>query len=116
MRDAARNIVTEGMAIRKVARNVASREVLLRLRRATELHAGSQVTRVAVIAVMPSASRRHAPTKLKMKQGSSGFHFPRDLDVLDVARLIDYDFIATHHHSTIHHDHELRHAVAADTR
>jgi len=49
MRDAARNIVTEGMAIRKVARTVARREVLLRLRRATELHAGSQVTRVAVM-------------------------------------------------------------------
>ena len=77
MRDAARNIVTEGMAIRKVARTVARREVLLRLRRATELHAGSQVTRVAVIA---------APTKMKQ----AGQWFPRDLDH---GRCIDNDFI-----------------------
>ena len=64
MRDAARNIVTEGMAIRKVARNVAHREVLLRLRRATELHAGSQVTRVAG-RYEYAMTTGHRPTKMK---------------------------------------------------
>ena len=89
MRDAARNIVTEGMAIRKVARTVARREVLLRLRRATELHAGSQVTRVAVIAVMPSASC--APTKMKQASYVARQWFPRfHVTLLD---RLDNDFI-----------------------